>query len=51
MEVTTSGDANNSEAVGWEEYYDYLFPDDQDMKGKSLKILEIAHKWKKGATA
>ena len=31
---------------GWEEYYDYLFPDDQ-AQSKNLKILELAHKWKK----
>lgn len=31
---------------GWEEYYDYLFPDDQ-AQTKNLKILELAHKWKK----
>lgn len=30
---------------GWEEYYDYLFPDDQGQK-KNIKILELAHKWK-----
>lgn len=37
-----------NEEAGWEEYYDYMFPDDQEQK-KSLKILEIAHKWKKDA--
>jgi crooked neck len=40
------------EEAGWEEYYDYLFPEDQQAQKKSLKILELAHKWKKGgATA
>lgn len=29
---------------GWEEYFDYIFPDDEDQK-KSLKILEHAMKW------
>ena len=38
------------ENAGWEEYYDYLFPDDEkEQQKKSLKILELAHKWKKGA--
>lgn len=37
-----------NEDAGWEEYYDYLFPDDQEQK-KNLKILELAHKWKKDA--
>jgi crooked neck len=36
-----------NEEAGWEEYYDYIFPDDQEQK-KSLKILELAQKWKKG---
>jgi len=37
--------------TGWEEYYDYVFPDDEKSgKGKSakhLKLIEMAHKWKK----
>ena len=37
------GDEDTS---GWEEYYDYIFPDDQ-AQSKNLKILELAHKWKK----
>ena len=36
-----------NEDVGWEEYYDYLFPDDASEQKKNLKILEMAHKWKK----
>ncbi len=35
--------------LGWEEYYDYLFPDEQD-KASNLKILEMARKWKKQKT-
>lgn len=35
-----------NEDAGWEEYYDLMFPDDQEQK-KNLKILELAHKWKK----
>jgi crooked neck len=42
----STGQAANEEA-GWEEYYDYVFPDDQEGQKKSLKILEMAHKWKK----
>jgi crooked neck len=45
-----SGQEVTDENAGWEEYYDYLFPDDEkDQQKKSLKILELAHKWKKGA--
>ena len=29
----------------WEEYFDYLFPDDQDQK-PNLKLLDMAHQWK-----
>ncbi|KAJ1928687.1 NineTeen Complex (NTC) component [Tieghemiomyces parasiticus] len=29
----------------WEEYYDYLFPDDQDQK-PNLKLLAMAQQWK-----
>lgn len=33
------------EDAGWEEYYDYIFPDDENIKRK-MKILEVAKKWK-----
>ena len=33
--------------AGWEEYYDYIFPDDEKGTG-NLKILEMAQKWKMG---
>lgn len=36
---------NIDEETGFEEYLDYIFPD-EEKEGKSLKILEIAHKWK-----
>jgi crooked neck len=36
--------------LGWEEYYDYLFPDDEKKVG-SLKILEKAMAWKAAAEA
>ena len=38
------------EEVGWEEYYDYTFPE-EEAKAPSLKILEMAHKWKKQKVA
>jgi len=38
--------ANDEE--GWEEYYDYIFPDDEDNK-KNFKILSHAMKWHKEA--
>ena len=39
------GDQNKEDEGGWEEYYDYIFPDDEDQK-RGLKIIEMAHKWK-----
>ena len=33
----------------WEEYFDYIFPDEN--KPQALKILEMAQKWKKQKTA
>jgi len=33
--------------IGWEEYFDYHFPDDQGAAASNLKILEMASKWKK----
>jgi crooked neck len=33
--------------LGWEEYFDYQFPDDQGAASTNLKILEMAAKWKK----
>eukprot|EP00347_Sterkiella_histriomuscorum_P012460 403368491 len=42
-----TGEEVNDQEGGWEEYYDYLFPDDAMEQKKSLKILEMAHKWKK----
>lgn len=35
---------NEADSEGWEEYYDYIFPDDEDQK-KSIKILEHALGW------
>jgi crooked neck len=31
--------------AGWEEYYDYVFPDDEKA-GTGMKLLELAHAWK-----
>ncbi len=33
--------------AGWEEYFDYIFPDDESNAAKNLRILELAHKWQK----
>lgn len=40
----------NGEGMGWEEYYDYQFPDDES-KPANLKILEMAQMWKQKAAA
>eukprot|EP00980_Cylindrotheca_fusiformis_P001669 scaffold381_cov138-Cylindrotheca_fusiformis.AAC.5 len=37
---------NLGKDLGWEEYFDYQFPDDQDAASSNLKILEMAAKWK-----
>mmetsp|Transcript_45792 Transcript_45792/g.108601 ORF Transcript_45792/g.108601 Transcript_45792/m.108601 type:complete len:688 (-) Transcript_45792:8-2071(-) len=37
--------AEDGSQSGWEEYFDYIFPDDANPQ--ALKILEMAHKWKK----
>lgn len=36
------------QTTGWEEYFDYIFPD--EAKPQALKILEMAQKWKKQKT-
>jgi crooked neck len=38
--------ADDGSNAGWEEYYDYVFPDEEN-KSSSLKILDMARKWKK----
>jgi crooked neck len=38
-------DENGAE-LGWEEYFDYHFPNDEDATSANLKILEMAAKWK-----
>jgi len=42
-------DEETGAEVGWEEYFDYHFPDDQDAASNNLKILEMAAKWKQQA--
>ena len=32
--------------AGWEEYYDYIFPDDE-ANMPNLKLLQMARLWKK----
>ena len=39
----------DGEAAGWEEFYDYVYPE-EEAKAPSLKILEMAQKWKKQKT-
>ena len=40
---------DDGEASGWEEYYEYIFPEEQ-AKAPSLKILQMARAWKKQKT-
>ena len=35
--------------AGWEEYYDYIFPDDEGAK-PNLKLLSMAKKWKEATS-
>ena len=37
--------------LGWEEYFDYHFPNDEDSNAGNLKILEMAAKWKQAQQA
>jgi crooked neck len=36
----------NGNEIGWEEYFDYQFPDDEGAAAGNFKILEMAAKWK-----
>ena len=36
---------DEGQTTGWEEYFDYIFPD-EEKKAPNLKILEMAAKWK-----
>lgn len=42
--MQTDEDGNE---LGWEEYFDYHFPDEVGADGGNMKILEMAAKWKK----
>jgi len=42
-------DEETGTELGWEEYFDYHFPDDQGAASNNLKILEMAAKWKQNA--
>ena len=44
-------DEETGAELGWEEYFDYHFPDDQDAASNNLKILEMAAKWKQAQNA
>lgn len=35
--------------AGWEEYVDYVFPDDQGSQS-TLKLLQLAKNWKQTAS-
>ena len=37
-------------SAGWEEYYDYIFPD-EEVTAPHLKLLAMAHKWKQQKAA
>jgi len=51
QDVTAAETAVDADAdEGWEEYFDYVFPDDGPTgPAKNLKILQMAHKWKENA--
>jgi len=38
---------DNGQELGWEEVFDYHFPDDNDAASSNLKLLDMAAKWKK----
>jgi len=38
--------ADDGSDSGWEEYYDYIFPDEKESQ-PNLKILQMAHLWKR----
>ncbi len=42
-------DETTGAELGWEEYFDYHFPDDEGAATSNLKILEMAAKWKQNA--
>ncbi len=44
-------DEETGAEIGWEEYFDYHFPDDEGAATNNLKILEMAAKWKSAQAA
>ena len=44
-------DEETGAELGWEEYFDYHFPDDEGAATNNLKILEMAAKWKHAQAA
>jgi crooked neck len=44
-------DEDTGTELGWEEYFDYHFPDDEGAASNNLKILEMAAKWKQAQIA
>jgi crooked neck len=41
--------SEDQSVVGWEEYYDYIFPDEKGA-AQGLRLLEMAQKWKRQKT-
>ena len=37
---------NQDGTDGWEEYFEYVFPEDEKKKSGNLRLLEVAAKWK-----
>ena len=54
-ELAAPAEGEDVAMTGWEEFYDYVFPEDeasgQGKSAKNLKLLELAHKWKKSGGA
>jgi crooked neck len=51
VDSATGQDVTDEGDEGWEEYYDYVFPEDGPTGPvKNLKILQMAHKWKEQAS-
>ena len=38
---------DNGHQAGWQEYYDYIFPDSKNTQNSNFKLLERAKQWKK----
>jgi crooked neck len=39
-----------TDTAEWEEYYELMFPDDEEKK-RNMKIIAMAHKWKEQGAA